>query len=848
MNSIKPHLLKGIGTILTGNFNSSAVLSAIVTTLLLITLAPLLMAGTCPTYQLKTGEGAIINPITGNNSDQPYSTRQTCGECHDYDQISNGYHFQMGHGDIEDNYSKTKPWALSPGMTGKFCIFSYRQLAKKTNFHPDEIDLTSFQFISDQEVDQSQVETSCAECHPGGGLLEFDRKGNRYDLYLAANPSLANQPDGDYFKSQWDRTGVIEVDCFFCHLSGYNKEKRNTQLSLLNFKWASVAASGIGQVYGSVRMGENPKVEYNRRLFNNDGSVALALEHRPTSENCLLCHKSIDMAKRGTLWDDKQNADVHKIAGMTCVDCHFSNLDHNLAKGDENISSVRDDLDNTMMSCEECHTLGHMGAPLPKHIGIRGDHLNSIDCTTCHIPTTPRSAAATIVMTNGDIIRYPRPTASNIGQQGKWLPGYERNQSRDKENNRIRPVNYVLPVLFTNQDEDGIHYPLFPKEIRNVYDKFKNKLEGNSNNPLRTKPDEITWMLANLSRALADNKRFETINLFYHKEGLVYSLDTNNELETEVDMSWVGKTEGYSISHNVAPARYALGSGGCDDCHTANSAIFTDIHSKETVGLEGIPVQSKSHLGYSPTIEFSNLIFKFHLNVLTPYLSAGLLTLILLLLLHLTLLQPKITDFLQEPAEFKLFNKAEHWSYLLKMIIFLFLVAFGHVVYFTKLGMLSVFISLYQKTLVFAGIVGIIVLIASVIALIIWIKGGYSGPYDKEWITKLRGSLENSLERKAKGRLSLSQKVLFWLMNTLAVFTVSSGLMLVFKGHFPVAFVLVLSAFHGFMAILFIAVILTRAYIIGIINPSQVWRSLVNTKISHDWATKHHSEWHNSIK
>jgi hypothetical protein len=74
----------------------------------------------CVPFPLKTEDGKIINPLTGDNADQPYSTRQTCGACHDYDKITKGYHFQQGWDRIKDDFNKKKPWMLSDGMMGKF--------------------------------------------------------------------------------------------------------------------------------------------------------------------------------------------------------------------------------------------------------------------------------------------------------------------------------------------------------------------------------------------------------------------------------------------------------------------------------------------------------------------------------------------------------------------------------------------------------------------------------------------------------------------------------------------------------------------------------------------------------
>jgi hypothetical protein len=55
----------------------------------------------------------------------PYSPRKTCGACHDYDQITKGYHFQQGRTDgagkimVSDTFDSKYPWNLSSGMYGK---------------------------------------------------------------------------------------------------------------------------------------------------------------------------------------------------------------------------------------------------------------------------------------------------------------------------------------------------------------------------------------------------------------------------------------------------------------------------------------------------------------------------------------------------------------------------------------------------------------------------------------------------------------------------------------------------------------------------------------------------------
>src|SRR4030043_813720 len=87
----------------------------------------------------------ILKGIDGNplfpESKAPYSPRKTCGGCHDYDQITNGYHFQQGRTDgagkivIRDTFDPKYPWNLSFGMYGRHTVASMdlTQLAKKVN-------------------------------------------------------------------------------------------------------------------------------------------------------------------------------------------------------------------------------------------------------------------------------------------------------------------------------------------------------------------------------------------------------------------------------------------------------------------------------------------------------------------------------------------------------------------------------------------------------------------------------------------------------------------------------------------------------------------------------------------
>lgn len=75
--------------------------------------------GVCPPFPLRNEAGEIINPLDGRNAGQPYSPRQTCGACHDYEKITRGYHFTQGKGEAPTPAQAARcAWVTSPGNYG----------------------------------------------------------------------------------------------------------------------------------------------------------------------------------------------------------------------------------------------------------------------------------------------------------------------------------------------------------------------------------------------------------------------------------------------------------------------------------------------------------------------------------------------------------------------------------------------------------------------------------------------------------------------------------------------------------------------------------------------------------
>ena len=161
------------------------------------------------------------------NSGNPYSPRTTCGQCHDYESITHSYHIEQGRDETDDDFGKRigLPQLVGPGYFGGYSCMGGNnpdQLAKKNNASADD-------FADKGAAGWIQ---RCGGCHSGGGWMEKDRQGRRYD---EVDPDTVKPFDGDYYNrgtdgnnqpadasvvSQWDwkKSGVVENDCLMCHV------------------------------------------------------------------------------------------------------------------------------------------------------------------------------------------------------------------------------------------------------------------------------------------------------------------------------------------------------------------------------------------------------------------------------------------------------------------------------------------------------------------------------------------------------------------------------------------------------------------------------------------------------
>ena len=597
----------------------------------------------CPPYQLKDEQGIVIDPVKGINATVPYSPRQTCGAvgCHDYSKITEGYHFMQGKDEaVPADMAARYQWVTSPGnYGGTWCSPAplYRYLAPKTNGSAVTIDMTSATFVT----------AGCGNCHPGGGPLEFDRAGKRYDEWMrdpasGLTPGGDNRFDGDYYKARWSDSGVIEADCLICHLPEYDFKKRNDQVAKLNFRWAATEGAGFGRVTGIVASNQTPQVAYDLKNFDASGKLKVRVVTQPRNETCLNCHAQPGWKKRGA--DYRARTDVHFRAGLRCVDCHpaGSNADdprihghevHQFAKGDDPGGRVRDDLDNTVRNCTSCHTSGKFGAPVAVHPWLPPLHLERIACQTCH---TPEKHVMPIQVQASDV--FNRDAWIDPGGKQLWtfygVDGSYRNHYGilkvmgydDKPTETFRPVladykGKIYPVNRIHSTWPGIETPGRPGLMQprppDIHKMWKAHFEDPAQHPelARIKDDdgdgaleinraeEVDALLAAVTRHLASlNYDLNGKRVVWVSTDRVYQSGTEYRVLDKAEWEASPYANVHKYNHDISPARSALGSGGCTDCHASDSkffnrAVLLTAFSPEGDGPRWAP--NYSVLGYS---------------------------------------------------------------------------------------------------------------------------------------------------------------------------------------------------------------------------------------------------------
>jgi len=536
-------------------------------------------------------EGTLIKPgpvRQAQGKDErtlPFSTKQTCLPCHDYQKISSGLHFNSTKANVPPG-RRSQPWIFADQRTATQIPLSYRPWPG--TYRPEQIGLSTLQFV---QIFGRQM--------PGGGAGDDD--------------SL--QSPETFMR--WMVSGNLEINCLSCHdaEAGHDQAEYATQVARQNFRWAASASSGFAWVRGSaLAMPDNyniygtlldnsttipPSVTYDETRFNAQGKVLFNLVRKIPNERCYFCHSTKSLHESSTeKWTTDE--DVHIAAGMLCVDCHRNGLDHAMVRGydgeaDGSTGSPSKKLMAATLTCRGCHLgdessaiphAGRLGAPYPKHAGIPPIHFEKLSCTACHSGTWPEGKAPRVKTSqahglgthgvnksDGALPHIMSPVFVQ-GSDGKiaphkmFWPAFWARLDKSSPNGRaVSLPRSASEGLRSGAESNGTVEPIAYADVRSVTAKIieKDTLGVGDWPPL------ISSQITEILRALAaqDSGRTQPV---YISGGKLYRIDESGKLSEEDHPA--AQPYSWAIAHDVRPAAQSLGVRGCGDCHDTDAPFY----------------------------------------------------------------------------------------------------------------------------------------------------------------------------------------------------------------------------------------------------------------------------------
>lgn len=487
-------------------------------------------------------EGEKITP--GDEPLLPFSTRQSCGLCHNYEKISRGWHFNAAEPNVAPG-RLGQPWIFVDAGTATQIPLSYR--AWPGTFRPELLGLTPWKFV---QLFGRQM--------PGGGVGELD----------SDNPDEVVRG----FVS-----GKLEINCMSCHDADptHNQAEYAVQIARQNFRWAAAATCGFASVSGSAKNMTGsydplmpqplddprlvpPTVRYRKNAFDHRNQVFFNIVRKITTERCYFCHSNQDINKDG-LEKWATDEDVHLAAGLTCVDCHRHGIDHNITRGYESEASVSKNPLAATSSCEDCHIKGRLGAPEPVHRGIPPVHFDKLTCTACHSGPWP-----------------DQKTTRTKTSRAHGLGTYNVNKSDD-----VLP--HIIYPVFAKQKNGkiGSHKLIWPTFWASLKDQKVTPINLEIVRPIASKIIDDKKLPASGDWPILDAEQIEKVlellkttegKAVYICGGKLYRLDDKGRLiATEHDAA---KPYLWPIAHDVRPAVQSLGARRCEECHSTDAPFF----------------------------------------------------------------------------------------------------------------------------------------------------------------------------------------------------------------------------------------------------------------------------------
>ncbi|MBC8333831.1 MAG: cytochrome b/b6 domain-containing protein [Anaerolineales bacterium] len=574
-----------------------------------------------PTLQSSSLHPAIIlldeNRENVIETGLPVSTMNTCGACHDAEFIeSHSYHANLGLNEITSPGStpSQRDWDITPGFFGKWNSLTYRYLSPNGD---ELVDLSTPAWIQ-----------FYGARHIGGGPAVYARDG---ETLLTNLPIRRGDPEthivdpntGKLVTWDWEASGVVEMNCFLCHIPDPDNDSRIKALEDGEFGWANTAVLFETGIVESI----SGNYVWNKEAFTENGEVKFDLLNiqGPVNDNCGLCHglvhddieeplvlsgcapdrwstittgqiiSSQRLSESGMNLANKEELtrpwDVHAERLLSCTDCHYSVNNplyyeeanalkpdhlifdprrieigeylvrplHQFARGDSAQGTIAPNLENTMRRCDSCHDTTQTHDWLP----YQDRHMSALSCESCHIPQLYSSANE---MHDWTVIN---------------LDGSASTECRGMEGGDVSEIGTLVtgyaPVLLPRDNADGTT-SLSPHNLITTW--FW--VYGNPERPVRLIDLEAAYLEGDQYHPGVMLRFDENTDGVVSKDELRIDTPEKEEfITTRLTLLGldnpriVGEVQPYTISHDVAGDEWAT--KDCATCHAEESRITDAI-------------------------------------------------------------------------------------------------------------------------------------------------------------------------------------------------------------------------------------------------------------------------------
>ena len=546
-------------------------------------------------------------------SGDPVSTIETCGKCHDVQFIqSHAFHSDLGLSD----YAENGGYNSSPGTFGKWDPLTYRYLSQQGD---ERLDLSTAEWL---KLNGGRV--------VGGGPATTSRDGQPLEALTASadrvETAILNE-NGEPEPWDWNASGIVEMNCFLCHLENPATESRAAFIQSGAFGDANTATL---TELGIVSYDESTKAwSWNPDAFDENGelkSESIKIQD-PANDNCAACHGEVHtgpqpltlsagdldfpqtattgqviaaqkISKSGVNLSGKDDLnrswDIHAERQLTCTSCHYApnnpahagetqktgpdhlqydprvlDIDEYLEKPDHNFARGQSAQYNAAPDLE-----GSMRRCESCHDAVQGHadwlpyidrHMAAVACETCHIPQMYAPA----------IQSYDWTVLTQDGEPVKAYRGVEGDP--EKITSLVRGYE---PALLNRTNIDGEKL-LAPYNLITSYYWVYDDANGNQR-PVR---------LLDLESVYFSNGLYAT--------DIVSAFDTNGDGSLTKDEMIIdsvakekvvqdklaslgltsprieGLTQPYSINHNVTRGENAV--NDCRMCHSDASRVTQPI-------------------------------------------------------------------------------------------------------------------------------------------------------------------------------------------------------------------------------------------------------------------------------